>query len=157
MRVLKGYSKEERKELEEAKDNDSSSAMGLINDIGGDYDYCQSLTRKYIREDINDNNQMAKDIVDFYCGNAKFPDKKYYVHLIKGDESSYLNIDFGERPVLDNKFEFDGWQTKFTRDEVVAIDPRFVPFMEEVEDDERLDWSKLWKYKNGQRCELAYF
>ena len=58
------------------------------------------------------------------------------MHLIKGDENSYLNITSDGGAELDNKFEFGGWQTKFTRDEVIAINPKFVPFMEEVEDDE---------------------
>jgi len=136
MRILKGWTKEERKELEEAKDNDSSSAMGLINDIGGDYDYCQSLTRKYIREDINDNNQMAKDIVDFYCGNAKFSEQKYYVKLIKDNDGSYLN-----RSKLTNFLILDGcslsqdYQTEFTEQEIKDIDPRYMAFAIPVEED----------------------
>jgi len=136
MRILKGWTKEERKELEEAKDNDSSSAMGLINDIGGDYDYCQSLTRKYIREDINDNNQMAKDIVDFYCGNAKFSEQKYYVKLIKDNDGSYLN-----RSKLTNFLILDGcslsqdYQTEFTEQEIKDIDPRYMAFAVPVEED----------------------
>lgn len=62
--------------------------------------------------------------------------KKYYVHLIKGDEYSYLNINSDWGAELDNKFEFGGWQTKFTRDEVIAIDSKLVPFMEEADDNE---------------------
>ena len=136
MRILKGWTKEERKELEEAKDNDSSSAMGLINDIGDDYDYCQSLTRKYIREDINDNNQMAKDIVDFYCGNAKFSEQKYYVKLIRDNDGSYLN-----RSKLTNFLILDGcslsqdYQTEFTEQEIKDIDPRYMAFAIPVEED----------------------
>jgi len=134
MRILKGWTDEERKELEEAKDNDSSSAMGLINDIGDDYDYCQSLTRKYIREDINDNNQMAKDIIDFYCDKAKFAEpKKYYVQLIKGDCYSYLNINPNGGAKLYNRLGLNGWKVKFTIDEVVAMNPKLLLFMEEVE------------------------
>ena len=60
--------------------------------------------------------------------------KKYYVHLIKGDENSYLNIISNGVMELSNDFDSNGWKTKFTRDEVVAIDPRLVVFMEEVED-----------------------
>jgi len=135
MRILKGYSKQERKELEEAKDNGSSSAMSLINDIGDDYDYCQSLTRKYIREDINDNNQLARDIADYYAGVAKFPEQKYYVQLIRNNSGSYLN-----RTVL-NGFcttsgcqQDDVLQTKFTEQEIRAIDPRYMAFAIKVEE-----------------------
>ena len=92
MRILNGWTKDERKELEEAKDNGFLSAMGLINDIGDDYDYCHSLTRKYIREDTNDNNQMAKDIVDFYCGNAKFPEQKYVLETTTPHSSAHTYI-----------------------------------------------------------------
>lgn len=72
MRVLKGYSKEEQKELEEAKNNNFASAIDLIHGIGDGYIDCRALYEKYYREDTKDNNQMAKYIVDFYCGNAKF-------------------------------------------------------------------------------------
>jgi len=137
MRILKGWTKEERKELEEAKDNDSSSAMSLINDIGDDYDYCQSLTRKYIREDINDNNQMAKDIIDFYCGNAKFSDKKYYVHLIKNSEVGYLNRNKSNTfLILEGRCLSQNYQTKFTEQEIKAIDPKYMAFAVPVEEDD---------------------
>ena len=132
VRILKGYSNAEQRELEEAKDNGFLSSMTLIHGIGDDDDDCHSLSKKYYRENPNENEQMARDIADFYTGKAKFADKKYYVHLIKGDENSYLNITSDGGAELDNKFEFGGWQTKFTRDEVVGIDPKLVPFMEEV-------------------------
>lgn len=133
VRILRGYSKEERKELEEAKDNGFLSAITLINGFGGDDGDCHALSEKYCREYTNDNNQLAKDIADFYCGNAKFSDKKYYVHFIKNDEYSYLNINSEGGAELGTKFGFGHWKTKFTIDEVAAIDPQLVLFMEEVE------------------------
>lgn len=60
--------------------------------------------------------------------------KKYYVHLIKDNEYSYLSMSWDGVVELDDNLAFSGWQTKFTRDEVIAIDPRLVPFMEEVEE-----------------------
>lgn len=135
VRILKGYSKQERKELEEAKDNGFLSAIDLINGIGEDDD-CTSLTEKYINGSPDEDNQLAKDIADFYCGKAKFAEQKYYVHLIKGNEKSYLNItSYGSVDLLSN-LEYSGQKNKFTRDEVIDIDPRLVPFMEEVEDNE---------------------
>lgn len=137
MRILKGYSKDERKELEEAKDNSFSSAMGLINDIGDDYDYCHSLTRKYIREDTNYNNQMAKDIVDFYCGNAKFAERKYYVQLIRNNDSSYLNKCAPNGFYMpDSRGQDKLTQTQFTAQEIIDIDPRYMAFAVPVEDDD---------------------
>ena len=135
MRILKGYSKEERKELEEAKDNGFLSVIALFCSIKHDDDNCHALYKKYYREDTNGNNQMAKDIIDFYFGDAKFPEQKYYVHLIKGDRFSYLNITSNGEAKLDSKSDSWSCKIKFTRDEVVAIDPKFVPFMEEVEAD----------------------
>ncbi|WP_195701903.1 hypothetical protein [Companilactobacillus futsaii] len=79
MRILKGWTKDEQKELEEAKDNGFFSVITLICSIDrDDDDDCRALSEKYCRDDTNDNNQMAKDIIDFYYGNAKFPEQKYY-------------------------------------------------------------------------------
>ena len=140
VRILKGYSKTERKELEEAKDNDFndfSSAIALIRSICDDIGYCHALSEKYCREDPNDNNQMAKDIADFYCGNAKFPEQKYYVQLIKNNDGSYLN------KWAPNGFYMPGncvqdklTQTKFTEQEIKTIDPRYMAFAVPVEADD---------------------
>ncbi|KRK90908.1 DUF1642 domain-containing protein [Companilactobacillus futsaii] len=138
VRILKGYSKAERKELEEAKDSGFSSVMTLIYGIGEGYDDCHALYEKYCRENTNDNNQMAKDIIDFYCGNAKFPEQKYYIQLIKNNDSSYLN-----RNRLDASLTLDDcrlaqyYQTKFTEQEIKAIDPRYMAFAVLVEDDDK--------------------
>jgi len=87
-----------------------------------------------IEADINDNNQMAKDIIDFYCDKAKFAEpKKYYVQLIKGDCYSYLNINPNGGAKLYNRLGLNGWKVKFTIDEVVAMNPKLLLFMEEVE------------------------
>lgn len=137
VRILKGYSKTERKELEEAKDNgfnDFSSAIALIRSICDDIGYCHALSEKYCREDTNDNNQLAKDIADFYCGKAKFAEQKYYVKLIRNNESSYLN-----RSTTNNFCMVYGckpdeiFQTKFTEDEIKDIDPRYMAFAVPVE------------------------
>ena len=134
VRILKGYSKSERKELEEAKDNGFLSSMTLIHGIGDDDDDCHSLSKKYYRENPNENEQMAKDIIDFYCDKATFADpKKYYVQLIAGDEESYLNINPNGGAKLYNRLGLNGWKVKFTIDEIDKIDPRLVMLMEEVE------------------------
>ena len=87
---------------------------------------------------LSDENktQFAQDLIDLYTGKAKFSDKKYYVQLIAGDEESYLNITPDGRSQLGSNLEIDGLKSKLTHKEVVLIDSRFVPFMEEVEDDE---------------------
>lgn len=133
VRILKGYSKAEQKELEDAKYNSFNNAIYLINGIADDDDDCIALTRKFMSENADEDNQLARDIADYYAGVAKFAEQKYYVHLIKDDKYSYLKTDVRGEVYLDSNFEYGIWKTKFTRDEVIAIDPRLVPFMEEVE------------------------
>ncbi|MBL3531034.1 DUF1642 domain-containing protein [Companilactobacillus zhachilii] len=141
VRILKGWAKEERKELEEAKDNGFLSSMTLINGIGeGDRD-CNALAEKYYREDPNENEQMAKDIVDFYCDRAKFPEQMYKVTLPDGN---YLVKDKFE----DNRWMFkysdqDGYdimnstdcEDTFTKEQIENIDPRYMAFAVPVEAD----------------------
>ncbi|APX72060.1 hypothetical protein M5C72_02635 [Companilactobacillus allii] len=137
VRILRGYSKDEQKELEDAKK--FMNCNDLINNITS---YranveCGSIKDKYDAAYTDERISIIKDILDFYIDDATFTEpKKYYVHFIKGNECSYLNTCFDERPLIDNNSDLMGLKTKFTRDEVVAINPKFVPFMEEVEDDE---------------------
>ena len=93
MRILKGYSKEERKELEEAKDNGFLSVITLFCSIHrGDDDDCRALYEKYYCENTNKNNQMAKDIIDFYCGNAKFTEQNYVLETTTPHSSAHTYI-----------------------------------------------------------------
>lgn len=136
MIILKGYSKDEQKELENAKKYMRCSDL-LRNITGNPVEArCILIGEKYDKAETNKQSSIIKDILDFYTGEAKFSDKKYYVHLIKSDRNSYLKTDMRGEVYLDSNFEYGIWKTKFTRDEVVAIDPRLVTFMEEVENDE---------------------
>lgn len=135
MRILEGYSKEERKELEEAKNNHFGSAIDLIRGIVMGNNDCMYLARKYVVENPDKNNQLARDIADYYAGVAKFPEpKKYYVQLIKNNDGSYLN-----RSVLNGFCTTSGCQpddvvqTEFTEQEIKAIDPRYTAFAIPVE------------------------
>ena len=135
VRILKGYSKDQQKELEYTKGNMS------INDFLHSITYfpanteCDSIKDKYDEADTDERISIIRDILDFYTDKAKFPEQKYYVHLIKGNEKSYLNItSYGSVDLLSN-LEYSGQKNKFTREEIIAIDPRLVPFMEEVEAD----------------------
>lgn len=94
---------------------------------------CDSIKNKYDGAGADERISIIRDILDYYAGVAKFPEQKYYVHLIKSDRDSYLKTDVSGGVYLDSNFEYGIWKTKFTRDEVVDIDPRLVPFMEEVE------------------------
>ncbi len=138
VRILKGYSKDEQKELEYAKKD--MYFNNLINNITSDLTNveCGFIWTKYDRADKDEQISIIRDILDFYTDKAMFAEpKKYYVRFIKSNEYSYLSISSDGGAELSNNSEFDDWKkTKFTRDEVIAIDPKFVPFMEEVEDDE---------------------
>ncbi len=139
MRILKGYSEEEQKELKKFKKifgiNDLLHIItGIAPDTG-----CSLIWRKYDKAEKDERISIIRDILDFYTDKARFAEQKYYVHLIKGNEKSYLNItSYGSVDLLPN-FEYSGQKNKFTREEIIAIDPRLVSFMEEVEDDEGLD------------------
>lgn len=133
VRILHGWTKDERKELEEAKDNGFLSVIALICSIKRDDDNCHALYEKYYREDTNDNNRMTKDIIDFYCGDAKFAEQKYYVHLVKDDSFSYFNLGLnGEKTYIGGNPQTGNFQTQFTKQEVEDINPDYLLFLEKV-------------------------
>jgi len=138
MRILKGWPENERKELEEAKDNGFSNAICLINGIIGYDNDCIFLAGRYADGSYDEDNLLARDIADYYVGVAKFPEpKKYYVKLIKNSDFSYLY-----RSKLTNFLILDGcslsqdYQTKFTEQEIKDIDPRYMAFAVPVEEDD---------------------
>ena len=136
MRILKGYSKEEQKELEEAKNDHFGSAIELIKGIVTGNNYCFYLARKYLFEDPDKNNQLARDIADFYAGVAKFAEQRYYVQLIRNDGAGYLNKNRIGNFYMTNSCQPDEtFQTKFTEQEIKAIDPRYMEFAVPVEED----------------------
>ena len=139
VRILKGYSKDEQKELEKVKEIGINDFLHIITGFTSDTRF-GLIWEKYDKAEQDEGTSIIRDIIDFYTDKAKFiVPKKYYVQLIAGDEESYLNINPNGGAKLYNRLGLNGWKTKFTRDEVVAIDPRLVKFMEEVE---------KWEQKN---------
>ena len=106
----------------------------LVYDKGYSYRKARRiLKKKYpsVYYDVQKDKWFINNVV---MGTAIFPNpKKYYVQLIKGDEYSYLNINSEGGAELGTKFGFGHWKTKFTIDEVAAMNPQLVLFMEEVE------------------------
>lgn len=131
------YTADELKELKRLN-TDYHSPMNAIKQIvkeGVVGDQLGHLREKYLAMEYEDEFDFMADVNNVVIGTAIFSNpKKYYVQLIKGDCYSYLNITSDGVMELSNDFDSSTWQTKFTRDEVVAIDPKLVPFMEEVED-----------------------
>lgn len=137
VRILKGYSKNQQKELEYARKNMS------CNDFLHNITYfpapieCDSIKDKYDEADTDERVSIIRDILDFYTDKAKFAEPtKYYVQLIRNNDGSYLN-----RAVLNGFYTTsscqpdDTFQTKFTKQEIKAIDPRYMAFVVPVEDD----------------------
>ena len=130
VRILKGYSKAERRELEEAKDNGFLSVIALICSIKRDDDNCHALYEKYYCEDTNKNNQMAKDIIDFYYGNAIFPEEKYVVHDKVTDQ--YICYCLNENGFAWGYLESDA--VTHVKGKWLAINPAYEAMLEKVED-----------------------
>lgn len=135
VRILKGWTKDERKELEEAKDNNFDNTIDFIRGIAIDDDDCTSLNNKYMNECSEEDNQLAKDIADFYTGKAKFPEQKYYIKMPKVNYP-YLIRDMG------GKFDYakspdvlGSRENRFTEQEIKDIDPRYMVFAVPVEVD----------------------
>lgn len=138
MRILKGYSKAEQKELEYARKNMS------CNDFLHNITYfpapieCDSIKDKYDEADTDERISIIRDILDFYTGKAKFPEQKYYVKLLDKDDG-YLNLNYQHsfyECFVDDKDDYeDGdYKTQFTISEIKDIDPRYMAFAVPVED-----------------------
>jgi len=135
VRILKGYSKNQQKELEYARKNMS------FNDLLHNITYfpanieCGSVKDKYDEAETDERISIIRDVLDFYTDKAKFPEQKYYVQLIKNNDGSYLN-----RNRLDAFLTLDGchsalnYQTEFTEQEIKDIDPRYKAFAITVEE-----------------------
>lgn len=138
VRVLKGWTKIEREELEDAtSDHDLFHIFGDIFESNSGF---TALNNKLNGIGIYEEADFSKDIADFYTGKAKFPDKKYYVHFIEEDEDSYLTINnCDENKVISSKDQNEDYQTQFTKEEVLDINPKYEPFMEVVPENELVE------------------
>ncbi|MGQ2376292.1 DUF1642 domain-containing protein [Companilactobacillus zhachilii] len=135
MRILKGYSKEERKELEEAKDNGFDSAFDVIYGIIKSEGDLAFIVKKYDEGSSSDNDQLAKDIVDFYCGNAKFPEQKYYIKMPKVNYPYLIRDMVGKFDYAQSPDILGSGENSFTEQEIKDIDPRYMLFAVPVEAD----------------------
>lgn len=134
MRILKGYSKTEQKELEYARKNMS------CNDLLHNITYfpapieCDSIKDKYDEADTDERISIIRDILDFYTDKAKFPEQKYYIKMPKV-RYSYLFKDIDGTLDWGNDFGILA-RNYFTEQEIKAIDPRYMVFAVPVEDDD---------------------
>lgn len=136
VRILKGYSKAEQKELKKVKEIDVNDFLHIITGLTFDTKFDQ-IWKKYNMSEQDKRISIIRDILDFYTDKAKFPEQKYYVQLIKNNDGSYL-----KRDMLNGFCTTDGcqpdsiqFQTEFTEQEIKDIDPRYMAFAVPVEDD----------------------
>src|SRR5699024_6256997 len=118
-RIIKGWTDEERKELEEYKKEPKLSMLKVFYDLFSGYEFYPNLCKKargvFGAGGINQENQFVNDVVDYFNDRAVFSEQKYYVHFIKNDVMGYLNCDYGERFFTADKNTDDGYNTQFTK------------------------------------------
>ncbi|ATO46096.1 hypothetical protein C5L30_000253 [Companilactobacillus farciminis] len=132
-RIIKGWTDEERRELEECKSGLGNS-FDVVNGIINTSLNCRQLSRKYWNNNSDkEDNQMFKDIADYFNDDAKFPEEKWYVHLINGNDESYLNRGVESKNIYPgSKKQTNNFQTQFTKQEVENINPDYLLFLEKV-------------------------
>lgn len=139
MRILKGYSKDEQRDLENNK------KFMNCNDLLHNITYfpanteCGSIKDKYDKAEEDERISIIRDILDLYTDKAKFKEQKYYVQLIRNNDFGYLS-----RNKLNTSLTIDGcrlaqnYQTEFTEQEIKDIDPRYMAFAVPVEADDEI-------------------
>lgn len=65
------------------------------------------------------------------------PEQLYYVQFIKNDSHSFLNSSDSDGLEISDNEETEYIKTKFTMQEIIAIDPRYWAFAVSVEDGEQ--------------------
>jgi len=133
------YTADELKELKELGQTYDSAMNAVWGVVGAAYSSgpVGYLPKKYIMLDNHKDFDFMADINNVVMGTAIFPEKKYYVKLIKNSDFSYLN-----RSKLNNCYmtsscqSDDVFQTEFTEQEIKDIDPRYMAFAVPVEEDD---------------------
>lgn len=123
-RVLNGYSKDVQVDFKKLSEDYDFPLYEIMEDSFRHLPALQNLI------------DVIQDIADFINNKAKFPEQKYYVKLLDKDDG-YLNYQhFLKEFFVDNKNEDgdDGYQTRFTMDEIETIDPRYKRFAVPVEE-----------------------
>lgn len=129
------WNKDMQKDFKEFKES-SDNALDLLNNFMNRRVRSSSLANYYWQLNNEELTQFAKDLLDLWTGDAKFPEQKYYVKLLDKEEG-YLNCQksFNDYFVNNNKDDDSDYQTQFTMTEIEAIDPRYKQFAIPVEDE----------------------
>lgn len=129
------WNKDMQKDFKKFKES-SDNALDLLNNFMNRRVRSSSLANYYWQLNNEELTQFAKDLLDLWTGDAKFPEQKYYVKLLDKEEG-YLNCQksFNDYFVNNNKDDDSDYQTQFTMTEIEAIDPRYKQFAIPVEDE----------------------
>lgn len=107
----------------------------VFEDILGDYINDEGISSTYISEWLDENLFELADALR--NGYVVEEEKKYYVHVVPGEEG-YLNLrtnrDGSIYYGLAGSSEVEGFQTKFTEEEIKAIDEKLWQFAVPVEE-----------------------
>ncbi|AYE38419.1 DUF1642 domain-containing protein [Companilactobacillus zhachilii] len=136
VRILKGWTKEEREELEDAKE--TGNLGNFLHNITGypEDTNCGYVWDNYHKASSREQISIIQDIVDFYTGKAKFSEQKYYIKMPKVNYP-YLIRDMGGK--FDHAQSPDilgSGENSFTEQEIKAIDSRYMAFAVPVEADD---------------------
>lgn len=133
MRILKGYSKEEQKELACMKN------IMSCNDLLHNITYfsanteCNPIKDKYDNAATDERISIIRDILDFYTDKAKFPENKYVVHDKVTGQYIYYNVTGWS--LCWGRFDVTiGMPEKMTKEEWLKINPAYEAMLEKVED-----------------------
>ena len=99
--------------------------------------YFEKSELKRLADFFNNNSKRLIEMLNNYASEAYYvkPIKKYYIQLIKGNESSYLNRTKSNGFCMASAYQPDkAFQTEFTEQEIKSIDPRYITFAVEVDD-----------------------
>ena len=89
---------------------------------------------------LNDYDNQWLLIDALHYGYEPEPEQLYYVWFVKGDYESFLNVSkVGDKVDImsfdnDDDHSVNGYRTKFTMEEIEAIDPRYKAFAVKVEE-----------------------
>lgn len=136
-RIIKGWTDEERRELEEYKKEPKSSMLKVFYDLFSGYEFYPNLCKKARSisggAHMDQENQFVNDVVDYFNDRAVFSEQKWYVHLINGNDESYLNRGVESKNIYPgSKKQTNNFQTQFTKQEVEDINPKYLEFLEKV-------------------------
>lgn len=133
MRILKGYTD---KEIEEFKILSTSDYP--VSNLSNDSDFRFDFPHLNLKLNSDDEWKFLTDLAEYHNGNARFPERLYYVKFSNYSTTDCLNLVKSDGCLLiSDAEETDEYQTKFTMPEIKELGEKYVPFavpVDEVEE-----------------------